>query len=81
MKYLIIILFFLSFGLIAYGFSLDESHTELADRFIGGGTALLFLVVMPLFLIKESKGKKAKDYMLTEENIRKMNANEKKKDR
>ena len=72
MKYIILILFFCSFGLITYGFSLDAPQTALADKFIGGGTALLFLVVMPLFLIKESKGKNARDYMLTEENIRRM---------
>ncbi|MEO0901817.1 MAG: hypothetical protein AAFY00_07240, partial [Bacteroidota bacterium] len=35
----------------------------------------LFLVAMPLFLIKESKGKKMKDYMLNKENIEKMQAN------
>jgi hypothetical protein len=29
-------------------------------------------VAMPLFLIKESKGKNMKNYMLTEENIKKM---------
>jgi hypothetical protein len=32
----------------------------------------LFLVAMPMFLIIESRGKKMKDYMLTEENLRKM---------
>jgi hypothetical protein len=31
---------------------------------------------MPLFLYKESKGKKMNDYMLTEENIRKMRGKE-----
>jgi hypothetical protein len=34
---------------------------------------------MPLFLFKESKGKKVKDYMLTEENILKMRADVDKK--
>lgn len=72
MKYFITLLVFLSFGLIIYGFSLDENEEDLADKYIGSGTVLLFLVAMPLFLIKESKGKKMKDYMLTDENVRKM---------
>ncbi len=72
MKYAILIFFFLSLALLAYGFWLDGSRVSEADKYIGGGTALLFLVVMPLFLYKESKGKNFKDYMLTEENVRKM---------
>ena len=61
-----------SLGLIIYGFSLDEGAAEKADKFIGIGTVGLFLVAMPLFLIKESKNKRMADYMLNEENIRKM---------
>ncbi|MGB3150869.1 MAG: hypothetical protein WBB27_09420 [Maribacter sp.] len=72
MKYFITLLVFLSFGLIIYGFSLDGNQDDIANKYIGSGTLLLFLVAMPLFLIKESKGKKMKDYMLTEENVRKM---------
>ena len=55
-----------------YGFSLDDNEEDLANKYIGSGTVLLFLVAMPLFLIRESKGKKMNDYMLTEENVRKM---------
>ncbi len=62
---------------IIYGFRLEEE--PLANKFIGGGTAVLFLVAMPLFLYKEGKGKKINDYMLTEENIRKMQGKEPKK--
>ena len=72
MKYVISLVVILSFGLIIYGFSLDENQEALADKYIGSGTLGLFLVAMPLFLFKESKGKKMNDYMLTEENIRKM---------
>ena len=57
---------------IVYGFTLKSTATDLADRYIGFGTIGLFLVAMPLFLIKESRGKKMKDYMLTKENIEKM---------
>ncbi|APQ17539.1 hypothetical protein [Maribacter hydrothermalis] len=72
MKYLIIIVTLISIGLIIYGFTLDEGQVETANKFIGSGTLGLFLLAMPLFLIKESKGKKLKDYMLTDDNVRKM---------
>ncbi len=61
-----------SAGCIVYGFSIQESHLQEANKYIGFGTVGLFLVAMPMFLIRESRGKKVKDYMLTEENIRKM---------
>ncbi len=77
MKYIIVLIVIASFASIIYGFSLKEEQVDLSHKFIGGGVVGLFLVAMPLFLIKESKGKKMKDYMLTEENIRKMNAKEK----
>lgn len=72
MKYLITSIVILSFGAIIYGFSLDHDQEALADKYIGSGTLGLFLIAMPLFLYKESKGKKINDYMLTEENVRKM---------
>lgn len=72
MKYLITLIVLASIGCIIYGFNLEEAEGTTAHRFIGGGTVGLFLVAMPLFLIKESRGKKMNDYMLTEENIRKM---------
>ncbi len=72
MKYLILFIIIGSFASIGYGFSLPEEKVVLADKYIGAGTVGLFLIAMPLFLFKYSKGKKMKDYMLTEENIRKM---------
>jgi hypothetical protein len=72
MKYLIMLVTLISIGLIIYGFNLDEGQAETANKFIGSGTLGLFLLAMPLFLIKESKGKKFKDYMLTDDNVRKM---------
>lgn len=77
-KYGILLIVFLSFGAIIYGFTLKSETEQLANRFIGFGTVGLFFVAMPLFLIKESKGKKMKDYMLTNENIKKMNDRESK---
>ncbi len=72
MKYIITGIVLASFASIVYGFSLEEQQEDKAHQYIGGGTVGLFLVAMPLFLIKESKGKNMKNYMLTEENIKKM---------
>ncbi|NKI26681.1 hypothetical protein HCG49_08925 [Arenibacter sp. 6A1] len=79
MKYLIILIFVGSLASITYGFTINEENLVLANKCIGFGTVGIFLVAMPLFLIKVSKGKNMKDYMLNEENIKKMQANEKKK--
>jgi len=78
LKHLIVILVFASFASIIYGFSIKPKNLDLANKYIGFGTLGLFLVAMPLFLIKESKGKKMKDYMLNEENIMKMRNKERK---
>ncbi len=72
MRYVILIIVIVSFTAIIYGLNLDDEQADLANRCIGIGTVGIFLVAMPLFLVTESKGKKMKDYMLTEENIRKM---------
>lgn len=76
MKYFITAIVIISFGLIIYGFNIPEEQTAMAHKFIGCGTLGLFLLAMPLFLIKESKGKKFKDYMLTDDNVRKMQGKE-----
>lgn len=72
MRYIILLIVLISFGAIIYGFNLKESEEALANKYIGSGTLGLFLVAMPLFLYKESKGKDFKDYMLTDESVRKM---------
>lgn len=72
MKYVIILIVIASLGSIIYGFSIHEEQISLGNKCIGFGTVGIFLVAMPLFLYKESQGKKMKDYMLTEENIKKM---------
>ena len=79
MKYFILLIVIASFGAIIYGFNLEESQEALANKYIGSGTLGLFLIAMPLFLYKESKGKKFKDYMLTDESVRKMQGKEPKK--
>ena len=78
-KHLIVLIVLASFTSIIYGFTIKEETPATAHKFIGFGTLGLFLVAMPLFLIKESRGKKMKDYMLTHENIKKMQEREAKK--
>jgi len=79
LKYITIFAVIASFGSIIYGFTIKDENTQKANKFIGAGTVGLFLVAMPLFLLKASKGKQMKDYMLTKENIKKMQSNEEKK--
>ena len=77
-KYLILFITIASLVSIAYGFFTMDENPLVANKFIGFGTVGLFLLAMPLFLITSSKGKKVKDYMLTDENIRKMRGSERK---
>lgn len=72
LKHLVLIITLASFGAIGYGFFIIDKEAEKAHKYIGSGTVGLFLIAMPLFLYKESKRRKVEDYMLTEENIRKM---------
>ena len=62
-----------------YGLIIAEDSPQAGNSYVGFGTLFLFLVAMPLFIFTEGKGKKVKDYMLTEENIRKMQAKTKKR--
>ena len=78
-KHLILLIVIASFGAIIYGFTIKDENEALGNKWIGTGTVGLFLVAMPLFLYKESKGKKMKDYMLTKENIEKMREKERKR--
>ncbi|QBA63104.1 hypothetical protein [Muriicola soli] len=71
-KYVITAIVLLSLGAIIYGFTIVGEQPAVGNKYIGFGTVGLFLIAMPLFLLKESKGKNVKDYMLNEENIRKM---------
>ena len=61
-----------SLGSIVYGFTLLEEAPVTGNKYIGFGVVGIFLLARPLVLIFESRGKKMKDYMLTDENIRKM---------
>ena len=78
-KYILIAITLLSLGAIGYGFMIQEEDPVFSNKIIGFGTVGLFLIAMPLFLISNSRGKKVKDYMLTDENMRKMRERQKKK--
>ncbi len=71
-RYITLFITLASLGSIVYGFLQLEDEPSFAHKYIGFGTLGLFLIAMPLFLLTVSRGKKMKDYMLTEENIRKM---------
>ncbi len=79
MRHVLLFLVFTSFASIVYGYTLLDQNPSLGHKFIGGGTAGIFLLAMPLFLFTYSRNKKMKDYMLNKENIRKMQEREEKK--
>ncbi|WP_108423906.1 hypothetical protein [Flagellimonas amoyensis] len=79
LKYIVLLVTLASIASIIYGFSIKEDNPNWGHKCIGLGTVSLFFVAMPLFLFKESKGKNMKDYMLTKENIMKMQEKERKK--
>lgn len=73
---MILILFLAAFGSILAGYFLDSEYSE---KFIGFGVLGLFFIVFPLFAYYRWKDKDIKDYMLTKENLDKMNEREKKR--
>lgn len=72
LRFLVLFIVLASLGSVFYGFTQLEETPVNANKFIGFGVVGIFLLAMPLFLVIESRGKKMKDYMLTDENIRKM---------
>ena len=75
-KYVILLIVLASLGAIVTGFIIKADNLILANKCIGAGTVGIFFLAMPMFLYKKSKGKKMKDYMLTKENIEKMQKKE-----
>jgi hypothetical protein len=78
MRYVVLLIVVASLAGIALGFSMMEEDPVTGNKYIGFGVVGLFLLAMPLFLVFESRGKKMKDYMLTDENVRKMRENREK---
>tara|TARA_R100001369_G_scaffold70908_1_gene98624 strand:+ start:560 stop:805 length:246 start_codon:yes stop_codon:yes gene_type:complete len=75
-KIITFIAFFASVSSIMCGFVLKIEDSQ---KLIGFGVLGLFFVVFPLFSYYRWKGKDIKDYMLTQENLDKMKANEREK--
>jgi len=74
-RWILIIIFFILLILFVSGlFLIDSSREILARRLIGASIAGLFFLWMPLFIYHRWKDRAIKDYMLTEENIKKMRA-------
>lgn len=78
MKYIIGLLFVASVGSIVSGFILKPD--PFAEKLIGLGVVGLFVFVIPLFTYHRWKGRKVSDYMLTKENIEKMQDYQNKKE-
>ncbi|MGC6432062.1 MAG: hypothetical protein ACON5F_13535 [Jejuia sp.] len=74
MKYVIILLTLICIGLVASGFFIES---EISQKLIGSGVALLFLVVFPIFSYYRWKDRDIKEYMLTKENLDKMRESQK----
>ena len=73
MKFLVKILSYLVFiGIFIGIFSKEILGEQIGDIIIGISVLTGTLIFMPLFLAHRWKGKKLKDYTLSEENIRKM---------
>lgn len=78
MKYIIGILFIASVGSIIAGFILKPD--AISEKLIGSGVVGLFIFVIPLFTYHRWKDRKVNDYMLTKENIKKMQDYQNKKE-
>ncbi|SEL24480.1 hypothetical protein SAMN04487910_2141 [Aquimarina amphilecti] len=73
MKYAIRILFTAVVALVAIGYYYKNSGDHLTgDKWVGLGILGASFILMPLFIYHRWKDKKVKDYMLTEDNIKKM---------
>ena len=69
MKIFIYVLFTISLILIISSYIIEDINSE---KFIGGGTLLLFFIVIPLFLYYRWQNKKLKDFILDNEKLKKM---------
>ena len=68
MKAFIYVLFISSIILIISGYLIEGINSE---KFIGGGTIILFFIVIPLFLYYRWKNKSFKDFILKNNDIKK----------
>ncbi len=75
MKYSIRVLFFAIIIMISIGYYFKNTGDSLTgDRWVGLGVLVTSFILMPLFIYQRWSNKDIKDYMLTENNIKKMNS-------
>lgn len=72
MKYFIIILFISVLIALGIGFYIKPEDEATGNLIIGLTLMAGFFVLMPLFIYHRWKDRSVKDYMLTKENIEKM---------
>jgi len=72
MKYIILILFLSALIGLGIGFYIKTDDEATGNLIIGLSLVLGFFIVMPLFIYHRWKNKNVKDYMLSRENIKKM---------
>ncbi len=72
MKYFITLLFIAVLLSIGIGFYLKPSDEATGNLIIGLSLMVGFFVLMPVFIYHRWKNKNVNDYMLTKENIEKM---------
>ena len=74
MRYLIKILFFLFTGMVCYGYYHKSMvNYDAGDKWIGLGIIGGAFILMPIFIYHRWKGRDVKEYMLTEDAIKRMN--------
>ena len=72
MRIFVNVLFILILIAFITGFQIKSKDELLGDRLIGISVLAGAFIWMPAFIIYRSRGKKIKDYMLTNENLQKM---------
>ncbi len=80
MKYIIKILFAAVVIMVAVGYYFKNTGDHpTGDKWVGLGILGASFILMPIFIYHRWKNKKVKDYMITEENLKKMRDYGKKK--
>ncbi len=72
MKYFLLLLFVSIISGLGIGYYIKPNDPETGNLIIGLSISALFFVLMPVFIYHRWKNKDVKDYMLTKENIEKM---------
>lgn len=71
-KYLLTFLLLGAIVAAIIGLYIQDEQVVLGDLLIGGAVVTTFFITMPIFIYHRWKDRNVKDYMLSEENIRKM---------